>query len=71
VRKILDTTFVVLGQARNARDLEWLDAEIELLHNVPSLIGEKNPKRHEYFLQQERPAYLEWVDAPGRELQCS
>ena len=62
---------VVLRQASDTGDLEWIAAEIELLHNVPSLIGELNPKRHEYFWRQERTAYLEWVDYPGRELQRS
>ncbi len=70
-RELLKLGFVVMRQASEAGDLEWLAAEIELLHNVPSLIEEKNPERHEYFWQQERKVYLEWVLAPGRELQRS
>jgi hypothetical protein len=70
-RELLKLGFMVLRQAAEADDAAWIAAEIELLHNVPSLIGEANPKRHEYFWQQERMAYLEWVNAPGRELQRS
>ncbi len=70
-RELLKLGFIVLRQASDAHDLEWLAAEIELLHNVPSLIGENNPRRHAYFWHKERVAYLEWVLAPGRELQRS
>jgi hypothetical protein len=70
-REFLKLGFVVLRQAADAGDAVWVAAEIELLHNVPSLIGEANPKRHEYFWQKERTAYLEWVNAPGRGLQRS
>ena len=49
-------------------DRAWLDVEMELLHNVPSLIGEGNVERHKYFWYQERPHYVEWVSAPGREI---
>jgi hypothetical protein len=70
-RQFLQFGFVVLRQALDAHDSEWMTAEVELLHNVPSLIGEKNPSRHRYFWDQERTAYLDWVRAPGRELQKS
>ena len=70
-RQFLHLGFTVLRQAADARDSEWVYAELELLHNVPSLIGEKNFQRHEYFWNQERKAYLEWVFAPGREEQKS
>lgn len=70
-RQFLQLGFVVLRQAVDAHDSEWANAEVELLHNVPSLIGERNPERHRYFWHQERAAYLEWVLAPGRELQKS
>jgi len=70
-RHLLTAGFLVLRQASDAGDAAWVAAEIELLHNVPSLIGEMNPERHEYFWQQERTAYLEWVNAPGRDLQRS
>jgi hypothetical protein len=69
--QFLTLGFVVLRQAADAGDAAWIAAEIELLHNVPSLIGESNAKRHEYFWRQERTTYLAWVNAPGRELQRS
>jgi len=70
-RNFLHLGFIVLQQALAARDFEWAEVEMELLHNVPSLIGEANPERHRYFWNQERVAYVEWVLAPGRELQKS
>jgi hypothetical protein len=39
-----------------------------LLHNVPSLLGEKNIERHRYFWFQERAHYIEWVSDAGNEL---
>ncbi|OJU98496.1 MAG: hypothetical protein BGO12_22670 [Verrucomicrobia bacterium 61-8] len=70
-RELLKVGFVVLRQAVDAGDTGWIAAEIELLHNVPSLIGETNLTRHEYFWDKERRAYLEWVCVPGREKQKS
>lgn len=67
----LKAGFVVLRQAADAGDAVWVAMEVELLHNVPSLIGETNLLRHEYFWQVERTTYLEWVNAPGRDLQRS
>jgi hypothetical protein len=64
---LLAVGFVVMRQAAESKNRDWLDAEFELLHNVPSLIGEANPERHRYFWSQERPHYIEWVSAPGRE----
>jgi len=69
--QFLTLGFIVIQQALEAGDSVWMAAEIELLHNVPSLIGEGNFKRHEYFWQKERTAYLKWVNAPGREVQRS
>ena len=56
--QLLKVGFVVLRQAVDANDNDWLSVELELLHNVPSLIGETNSNRHEYFWFQERKAYL-------------
>lgn len=70
-KHLLQFGFIVLRQAMDAHDSEWVNAEVELLHNVPSLIGENNSERHLYFWHHERAAYLEWVLAPGRELQKS
>jgi hypothetical protein len=64
---LLAVGFVVMRQAAEAQDRDWLEAEFELLHNIPSLIGEANPERHRYFWSQERPHYIEWVSASGHE----
>ena len=69
--QFLTAGFILLREAAHACDHEWLAAEIELLHNVPSLIGETNFFRHEYFWEKERTTYLQWVNAPGREFQKS
>jgi hypothetical protein len=65
--QLLSVGFVVMRQAAEANNRDWLEAEFELLHNVPSLIGEPNAERHRYFWSQERTHYIEWVSAPGRE----
>jgi hypothetical protein len=57
--ELLHRGFIVLREAFDSGSLEWLNAEIELLHNVPSLMGENNEKRHQYFWSQERTYYLE------------
>jgi hypothetical protein len=64
---LLATGFLVLRQAIDAKDFEWAQAEIELLHNVPSLIDEPNLERHRYFWFTEREHYMTWVSAPGHE----
>jgi hypothetical protein len=64
---LLTVGFVVMRQAAESADREWLDAEFELLHNVPSLIGEANAERHRYFWYQERTHYIQWASTPGRE----
>ena len=65
--RLLTVGFVVMRQAVECTDREWVDAELELLHNVPSLIGERNVERHKYFWFQERTHHVQWVSAPGRE----
>jgi len=65
--RFLQVGFIVLRQAIEYAKRDWIDAELELLHNVPSLVGEGNPERHRYFWFQERSHHIEWVSAPGRE----
>src|ERR1700677_76229 len=65
---LLAVGFVVMRQAAESENRDWLDAEFELLHNVPTLIGGSNIERHGYFWSQERRHHIEWVSAPGREL---
>ncbi len=65
--RFLQVGFIVIRQAIESAKQDWIDAELELLHNVPSLVGEGNPERHRYFWFQERAHHMEWVSAPGRE----
>ncbi len=69
--QMLRVGFVVLRQAVEARDEPWVQAEVDLLHNIPSLIGESNQRRHLHFWSKGRPRYIEWVSAAGREWQKS
>ena len=60
-RQLLHAGFLFLREACARRNLEWVNAEVEFLHNVPSLISESNWYRHEYFLVGERSMYMEWA----------
>ncbi len=62
---LLKVGFIVLRQAVASRNEEWINAELEFLHNIPSLIGEVNVERHRYFWFQERVAYIDWMAANG------
>lgn len=59
--KLLHCGFLVLRRALDSRNRDWIDLEFELLHNVPSLIGEENVERHTYFWLGERTLYIERV----------
>ena len=63
--EMLHRGFIVLRQALEAKDEPWINAEIELLHNVPSLIGEANIHRHRYFWTAERDHYMAWITNSG------
>ena len=65
---LLKVGFVVMRQAAESANREWLGAEFELLHNVPSLIGETNIERHRYFWIGERVHYIQWASSPGQDL---
>lgn len=65
--RFLEAGLIVLRQAIRSNDLEWAEAEVELLHNVPSLLNEPNMERHRYFWFTEREHYTQWVSEPGRE----
>ena len=47
--KLLSLGFIVLRQAVDSGDAEWMEAELEMLHNIPSLLGEDNLERHRYY----------------------
>jgi hypothetical protein len=57
----------VLDQALEAGDTDWARAEIQHLHNVPSLVGEENVERHLYFWNDERAQYRDWISERGSE----
>ena len=61
-KMLLNVGFIVLREAAQSGAKDWLNAEIEMLHNVPSLIGEFNVHRHRYYWQKERLAYIEWMN---------
>lgn len=68
---LLHVGLIVLRQAADSGSLEWVSVELELLHNVPSLIAEENKERHRYFWEKERTHYINWVSSPGRDIQRS
>jgi hypothetical protein len=68
---LLTAGFMVLRQATEAQDMGWVASELELLHNIPSLIGETKVGRHEYFWEKERTRYVGFVAASGSEMQRS
>ncbi len=62
---MLHVGLIIVRQALAAGRVEWARAEIDLLHNIPSLIGEKNLSRHVYFWNGERQHYLDWMSRHG------
>jgi hypothetical protein len=65
--RILHLGFIVLRQAIDSNRPDWVEAELQMLHNIPSLVGEKNVLRHQYYWLKERPTYVAWVSSPGRD----
>ena len=65
--QLLSLGFVVLKQAVHSGKRDWVEAELEMLHNVPSLLGEDNVERHRYYWFIERQQYADWVSAAGRD----
>lgn len=65
--RLLQLGFIILRDAAHSGDREWLNAELEMLHNVPSLLGEENAERHRCYWYSERQHYIDWVSAPGRD----
>jgi hypothetical protein len=53
--------FIILREAMASGSKEWLTAEIELLHNIPTLIRDENKLRHLYFWKEERGLYLDRI----------
>ena len=68
--RILEHGLLRLRDAGLLGMTEYCAIEAEHLHNLPSLIGEANERRHEYYFEKERPYYLERVNrsVPGFDL---
>ncbi len=65
--KLLGFGLISIREAVRCQDLEWAEAEVELLHNIPSLLDESNVERHRCFWFTERETYIQWVNASDRE----
>jgi hypothetical protein len=65
--KLLGFGLVSIREALRAKDYERAEAEVEYLHNVPTLLGEPNLERHRYFWFTEREAYIQWAKQRGSE----
>lgn len=63
--QLLHVGFTVLRQAVDAKETHWVEAELEFLHNIPSLIGEENVERHRYFWLQERTHFVQRINSKG------
>jgi len=67
----LEVGLILVRQALDSGDLIWLSVELELIHNIPSLLGEQNSGRHKYFWSQERALYINWMSTFGSDHQLS
>lgn len=56
--ELLALGMIVLRQALDRANIEWAVREVEMLHNIPGLVGERNVARHRYYWLQERQAYI-------------
>jgi len=61
--QILHFGLLSLRDASFREDLDYWKIESEHLHNIPSLIGENNQLRHDYYFEKERTRYLESITA--------
>ncbi len=62
--RLLGLGVLSIREALGTGDLQWAKAEVEFLHNVPSLIGESNSKP--FFVKCQR--YLKWTNSSGQEI---
>jgi hypothetical protein len=60
--QILQWGLIGVRAAAWAGDSAYCAVEADHLHNLPSLVGETNELRHDYYYEQERTLYLERVD---------
>ena len=60
-KAILTAGLIAIRDAAEVGDIARCRAEAEHLHNLPSLLEEKNKQRHLYYFSTEKTTYLEWV----------
>ena len=65
--KLLEYGLLSIREALSSDDIEWAKAQVELLHNIPSLLDGPNVQRHAYFWFSEREAYIDWVKESGHD----
>ncbi len=56
---ILTFGLIHIRNAAYSGDARACEIEADHLHNLPSLIGETNELRHQYYYEKERTLYLE------------
>jgi hypothetical protein len=59
--ELLHRGLVFIRAAASAGDLDRCHAEAEYLHELPTLVGETNVRRHVFHATKGRDAYLEWI----------
>ena len=62
-RDILHFGLLHIRNAGYAGDARTCEIEADHLHNIPSLMGEENELRHQYYFEAERTLYLERITA--------
>jgi hypothetical protein len=63
--QLLHFGLLTLRQAIYAGKSDWAKLEVQMLHNLPTLIGETNVERHRCYWFVERDIYRERVLALG------
>ena len=58
---LLQVGLVCIRNAAASKQIEWLQAQASLLHEVPTLISEENSFRHEYFRNEHQRTYEAWI----------
>ena len=65
--EILKAGILAVRNAAHDGELSYCRAEADHIHNIPSLIGEDNIERHNYYYNAERVDYLKWLNSNGSE----
>lgn len=65
--EILEAGILAVRNAAGDGELSYCRAEAEHIHNIPTLIGEDNIERHNYYYNAERVDYLNWLNSKGSE----